>query len=88
MLVNSSMLSFARLPPTLWRAALSGSNTVKSAVLSTVSVKFNVASAPTAEVRLRATAVAETLCGSVRSRLITWMVPPENGIEVLTTNDL
>lgn len=64
-----------------------GMKSVKSAVVSTVLVKFNVVSAPAAEVRLRAMAVAETFCGSVRSRLMTWMVPPEKGIEAFTTEE-
>ena len=49
------------------------------------SVKLSVCKAPTAEVRLRATPVAETFCGMVRKLSMTWITPLSNGIEALTT---
>lgn len=75
----------ARFPPIFWKAALLGMKQVRSGVLSSAWVRLVFWIAPTAEVRLRATPVAEMFCGRVRKRSITWIVPLSNGMEALTT---
>lgn len=82
--VSSAMDRFARLPPILWKAALLGMKQVRSRVLSTVFTSERLVSAPTAEVRFKATAVAEIFCGRVRNRLTTWMIPPVKLVVLVT----
>lgn len=66
--VKFSLVKLARFPPMAWKAALFGMKTVRSSVLSTVLASDKLVRAPTAEVRLRATAVVEMFCGRVRNR--------------------
>lgn len=47
-----------------------GTNTVKSGVVSTASVRLAAMIAPTAEVRFRATAELETLTGGAKNELM------------------
>lgn len=57
---------------------------VRSRVISAALDKPALISAPTADVRFKATLVELTFTGGMRSELITWIEPPSKGIVLLT----